>query len=117
MLRKDLGQLIPCRRSKKCLGLWETLILKVLAAVSVDVPTIPVYAASWNSAETELESHSSAYLKVEMGRGQHLEVQVDISFSSMRVELKFQEQLSCEAPLWQVTDALKGTEGGPSVKE
>lgn len=108
VLGKELGQLIPCRRSKKCLGLWETLILKVLAAVSVDVPTIPVHAATWSSAETELKSCSSAYMKVEMGQGQCLEVQVDISFSSMRVELKCQEQLSCETPLCQLTDALKG---------
>lgn len=81
------------------MGLWETLILKVLAAVSVDMPAVPVYAVTWSSAETELENYSSAYVKVEMGKGQCLEAQVDISFSSMRVELKCQEQLSCETPL------------------
>lgn len=64
--QEELGQLVPCRSSTRFLGLWETLILKVLAAVSVDVPTIPIYAATWSSAETQLESYSSAYMNMEM---------------------------------------------------
>lgn len=64
----------------------------------------------WSSAETQLESYSRAYMNMEMEWGQCLEVQVGIRFSSMRVELKCQEQQSCKTPLWHVTNALKGQE-------
>ena len=73
------------------------------------------YRDIFSSTEPELESYSSAYMKkVKQGEEKAVQSgsQVDLNFSSMRVGLKCQGQLSCDAPVWQVMDALEEQELG-----
>jgi len=60
------------------------------------------YRDIFSSTEPELESYSSAYMKkVKQGEEKAVQSgsQVDLNFSSMRVGLKCQGQLSCDAPV------------------